>query len=140
MHIPTRDWMEERSQSDALHGPHSPPKRCMRQALCRFWTSFLYRRRFYHAMAPSVDSEVIGSFRRLAREPLPYAPDLVVEKWRSTASGLTVLWAQFDNPLLNAYITVASEIFTDSGVPHTLEHLVFLGSQQYPYKLSLIHI
>ena len=85
-------------------------------------------------MAPSVDSEVIGSFRRLAREPLPYAPDLVVEKWRSTASGLTVLWAQFDNPLLNAYITVASEIFTDSGVPHTLEHLVFLGSQQYPYK------
>lgn len=78
--------------------------------------------------------ETIGNFRRLAREALPYAPDMVVEKWRSSVTGLTVLWAQFESPLLNAYITVASEIFEDSGVPHTLEHLVFLGSRQYPYK------
>lgn len=76
----------------------------------------------------------LGTFRRLAREALPYAPDMVVEKWRSTATGLTVLWSQFENPLVNAYITLATEIFTDSGVPHTLEHLVFLGSKQYPYK------
>lgn len=79
-------------------------------------------------------NEKQGNFHRLAREALPYAPEMVVEKWRSTVSGLTVLWADFDSPLLNAYITVASEIFSDSGAPHTLEHLVFLGSQQYPYK------
>jgi Zn-dependent M16 (insulinase) family peptidase len=29
---------------------------------------------------------------------------------------------------------VATEIFDDSGRPHTLEHLVFLGSKSYPYK------
>ncbi|WFD03327.1 hypothetical protein MOBT1_002016 [Malassezia obtusa] len=80
------------------------------------------------------DATQHGDFRRLAREPLSYAPDMVVEKWRSQVSGLTVLWANFESPLLNAYITVATEIFTDSGVPHTLEHLVFLGSEQYPYK------
>lgn len=80
------------------------------------------------------DATQHGDFRRLARESLSYAPDMVVEKWRSQVSGLTVLWANFDSPLLNAYITVATEIFNDSGVPHTLEHLVFLGSDQYPYK------
>ncbi len=26
------------------------------------------------------------------------------------------------------------EIFEDSGVPHTLEHLIFLGSDLYPFK------
>ncbi|WFD29887.1 hypothetical protein MSPP1_000901 [Malassezia sp. CBS 17886] len=75
-----------------------------------------------------------GDFKRLVREPLPYAPEMVVEKWRSSATGLTVLWADFESPLLNAYISVATEIFNDSGVPHTLEHLVFLGSKEYPYK------
>lgn len=80
------------------------------------------------------DVSEYGNFRRLAREPLKYAPDITVEKWKSIKSGLTVLWANFESPLLNAYITVASEIFNDSGLPHTLEHLVFLGSEQYPYK------
>lgn len=37
-------------------------------------------------------------------------------------------------PLLNSYATIRSEIFNDSGVPHTLEHLIFLGSEKYPYK------
>lgn len=30
-------------------------------------------------------------------------------------------------PLLNSYATIATEIFEDTGVPHTLEHLIFLG-------------
>ncbi len=58
-----------------------------------------------------------------------------VEKWRSRKTGLTVLWANFDSPLLNCYMTLASEIFEDSGVPHTLEHLIFLGSDLYPFKV-----
>ena len=74
-----------------------------------------------------------GHFQLLARVPVRYA-DVVVEKWQSTQTGLTVLWANVDSPLVNGYITVASEVFDDSGVPHTLEHLVFLGSEQYPYK------
>jgi Zn-dependent M16 (insulinase) family peptidase len=37
-------------------------------------------------------------------------------------------------PIVKGYFVVATEIFNDSGCPHTLEHLVFLGSEQYPYK------
>ncbi|WFD34838.1 hypothetical protein MCUN1_001682 [Malassezia cuniculi] len=74
------------------------------------------------------------NFQLHAQVPVPIMPGTVLEKWQSTVTGLTVLWANFESPLLNSYITVASEIFNDSGVPHTLEHLVFLGSEQYPYK------
>ena len=31
------------------------------------------------------------------------------------------------------YLT-ATEARSDDGLPHTLEHLVFLGSEKYPYK------
>lgn len=104
----------------------------MHLALSRTWRRVAWGS-FQRAMTSDA-TQHIGAFRRLAQEHLPYAPEMVVEKWRSTKSGLTVLWANFESPMLNAYITVASEIFADSGVPHTLEHLVFLGSQQYPYK------
>ncbi|KAJ9110895.1 hypothetical protein QFC19_001404 [Naganishia cerealis] len=35
---------------------------------------------------------------------------------------------------LNAYAVLATETFDDSGLPHTLEHLTFMGSESYPYK------
>ncbi|EST04590.1 Peptidase M16, C-terminal domain protein [Kalmanozyma brasiliensis GHG001] len=75
-----------------------------------------------------------GNFDLVTRHDLDYAPGMSVEKWKSRKTGLTVLWANFDSPLLNCYMTLASEIFEDSGVPHTLEHLIFLGSDLYPYK------
>lgn len=75
-----------------------------------------------------------GNFDLVTRHDLDYAPGMSVEKWRSRKTGLTVLWANFDSPLLNCYMTLASEIFEDSGVPHTLEHLIFLGSDLYPFK------
>lgn len=37
-------------------------------------------------------------------------------------------------PKVNGYFTLATEIFDDSGAPHTLEHLVFMGSRSYQYK------
>lgn len=36
--------------------------------------------------------------------------------------------------LVLGYFAVATEIFNDSGVPHCLEHLVFMGSEKWPYK------
>lgn len=75
-----------------------------------------------------------GNFDLVTRHDLDYAPGMSVEKWKSRKTGLTVLWANFDSPLLNCYMTLASEIFEDSGVPHTLEHLIFLGSDLYPFK------
>ncbi|PWY97140.1 hypothetical protein BCV70DRAFT_219707 [Testicularia cyperi] len=89
-----------------------------------------------HVMAAAMDGipSQHGNFDLVTRAELDYAPGMFVEKWKSRKTGLTVLWANFDSPLLNCYMTLASEIFQDSGVPHTLEHLIFLGSDLYPYK------
>lgn len=38
------------------------------------------------------------------------------------------------SPIVNGYFAVATEILNDSGCPHTLEHLIFMGSKKYPYK------
>ena len=35
---------------------------------------------------------------------------------------------------MNSYVVVPTECLSDNGLPHTLEHLVFLGSEDYPYK------
>jgi Zn-dependent M16 (insulinase) family peptidase len=39
-------------------------------------------------------------------------------------------------------LQVADEysVFNDTGCPHTLEHLVFMGSQKYPYKGIIDHL
>ncbi|KAI9610843.1 hypothetical protein H4Q26_008685 [Puccinia striiformis f. sp. tritici PST-130] len=71
-----------------------------------------------------------GNFDRIV-EPfnLDSAP-IQVAKWKSRKTGLSVVWADVEGPLVNGYFTVATEIFNDSGVPHTLEHLIFLGSEK----------
>ena len=33
-------------------------------------------------------------------------------------------------------LSPATEAHDDDGLPHTLEHLIFLGSEDYPYKVS----
>ena len=33
------------------------------------------------------------------------------------------------------YCNAATEAHDDDGLPHTLEHLVFMGSENYPYKV-----
>ncbi|CAE6470602.1 unnamed protein product [Rhizoctonia solani] len=73
------------------------------------------------------------NFELLQRVKLDYA-DVEVTKWRSKVTGLTVVHVDYDAPIVKGYFVVATEIFNDSGCPHTLEHLVFLGSEQYPYK------
>lgn len=32
--------------------------------------------------------------------------------------------------IINGSLKVATEVFNDSGLPHTLEHLIFLGSEK----------
>ena len=57
-----------------------------------------------------------------------------VTKYRSLRTGLTVTVAQVDGPVVNGYFCLATEAHDDDGLPHTLEHLIFLGSEDYPYK------
>ncbi|XP_059140205.1 uncharacterized protein C05D11.1-like [Physella acuta] len=57
-----------------------------------------------------------------------------VSKYRSKDTGLTVCIAEVEGPIINGYFCLATEAHDDDGLPHTLEHLVFLGSEDYPYK------
>ena len=59
---------------------------------------------------------------------------LSVVKYRSELTGLTIVLARAESPIVNGYFCLATEAMTNDGLPHTLEHLVFLGSEDYPYK------
>ena len=47
---------------------------------------------------------------------------------------MSVVEADQEGPKVNGYFTFATEIHDDSGAPHTLEHLCFMGSRSYRYK------
>ncbi|KAJ8494623.1 hypothetical protein ONZ51_g2236 [Trametes cubensis] len=80
-----------------------------------------------------------GNFDLVKKFKLDFA-DIHVSKWKSRSSGLSVVHLDYDAPLVNGYFVVATEIFDDSGCPHTLEHLVFMGSEKYPYKGIIDHL
>ncbi|XP_069192343.1 uncharacterized protein C05D11.1 isoform X2 [Procambarus clarkii] len=60
--------------------------------------------------------------------------EIPVVKYKSKRTGLHVFLAKVEGPLVSGYFTLATEAHDDDGLPHTLEHLVFLGSEDYPYK------
>ncbi|CAE7223586.1 unnamed protein product [Symbiodinium natans] len=60
--------------------------------------------------------------------------EVPVALYRCTKTGLRVAAAQVKSPTVHGYFTVQTEAFDDYGCPHTLEHLIFLGSERYPYK------
>jgi Zn-dependent M16 (insulinase) family peptidase len=53
---------------------------------------------------------------------------------RSKRSGLSVVVAKIPGPTSQLHVTFKSESFDDRGMPHSLEHLVFLGSESLPFK------
>ncbi|KIO20924.1 hypothetical protein M407DRAFT_10649 [Tulasnella calospora MUT 4182] len=74
-----------------------------------------------------------GNFDLVKKVKLDYAP-IELQKWTSRKTGLSVVHLDCESPLVKGYFVLRTEIFDDSGRPHTLEHLVFLGSEKYPYK------
>lgn len=57
-----------------------------------------------------------------------------VRKYKSEKTGLTIILADIEGPVVNGYFCLATEAHDDDGLPHTLEHLIFLGSEKYPFK------
>jgi len=57
-----------------------------------------------------------------------------VAKYRSVATGLRVVLAACEGPCVNGNFVLATERLNNDGCPHTLEHLVFMGSESFPYK------
>ncbi|KAH7883663.1 Metalloenzyme, LuxS/M16 peptidase-like protein [Phlebopus sp. FC_14] len=87
----------------------------------------------------NANHESFGNFDLVKRVSLDYT-DVVISRWQSRVTGLTVVHLDYEAPLVNGYFVVATEIFNDSGCPHTLEHLVFMGSEKYPYKGIIDHL
>ncbi|TFK57173.1 hypothetical protein OE88DRAFT_1650788 [Heliocybe sulcata] len=89
---------------------------------------------------PSINgAQTYGNFDLVRRFKLDFS-DVEVSKWKSRTTGLTVVHLDYEAPIVNGYFVVATEIFDDSGCPHTLEHLVFMGSEKYPYKGIIDHL
>ncbi|KAH6643251.1 zinc metalloprotease [Truncatella angustata] len=72
-------------------------------------------------------------FRKVQSFDADYAPTSITQ-YESERSGVQVIVVDRKGPKVNGYFTLATEIFDDSGAPHTLEHLVFMGSRTYQYK------
>ncbi|OTA99939.1 hypothetical protein M426DRAFT_247265 [Hypoxylon sp. CI-4A] len=72
-------------------------------------------------------------FRKIQSFDTTYAHTKITQ-YESERSGMQVVVADREGPKVNGYFTLATEIFDDSGSPHTLEHLVFMGSKNYHYK------
>jgi len=47
---------------------------------------------------------------------------------------MRVIVADREGPKISGYFALPTEILDDSGAPHTLEHLIFMGSKSYRYK------
>ncbi|XP_011145031.2 uncharacterized protein C05D11.1 [Harpegnathos saltator] len=85
-------------------------------------------------MAP-VDSsprENMGGFELTCS--LKAVDTIPVHMYKSTNTGMTVCIAEVDGPVVSGYFNLVTEALDDDGIPHTLEHLIFLGSEDYPYK------
>jgi hypothetical protein len=95
--------------------------------------------RYIHRAYAAVWSNMMGAatekngFRRIQSFQTDFAPTTVTQ-YESIRSGMQVIVADRKGPKVNGYFTLATEIFDDSGAPHTLEHLVFMGSRSYQYK------
>ncbi|KAF2842635.1 putative zinc metalloprotease [Patellaria atrata CBS 101060] len=55
-------------------------------------------------------------------------------QYESERTGMRVAVVDRKGPKVLGYFTLATEIFDDSGAPHTLEHLCFMGSKSFKYK------
>lgn len=54
--------------------------------------------------------------------------------YSSSRSKLRVAVADVPGPMVKGVLSFVTETHTDDGLPHTLEHLVFMGSEKYPFK------
>ncbi|KAH8693631.1 putative zinc metalloprotease [Talaromyces proteolyticus] len=80
-----------------------------------------------------VASEQRGHFRRLQKFQPEYSVNEFTQ-YESDRTGMRVVVIDHKGPKLAGYFVLATEIHDDSGSPHTLEHLCFMGSRNYRYK------
>ncbi|PLB34412.1 putative zinc metalloprotease [Aspergillus candidus] len=80
-------------------------------------------------MSPSQQTH----FKLLQKFKPEYSPSEFVQ-YESERTGMRVVVIDQQGPKVTGYFVLATEITDDSGAPHTLEHLCFMGSRNYRYK------
>ena len=72
-------------------------------------------------------------FRTIQKFDIEYSTETVTQ-YESERTGMRVVVADVKGPKILGFFALATEIHDDSGAPHTLEHLCFMGSKSYQYK------
>ncbi|KAJ8521451.1 hypothetical protein ONZ45_g1850 [Pleurotus djamor] len=103
-------------------------------------------------MSTHIKPESFGNFDLVRKLKLDFT-DVVVSKWRSRVTGLSIVHLDYEAPLVNGYFVVATEMVAHthsnslSSPPNIYflvltacnDSLVFMGSQKYPYKGIIDH-
>ncbi|KAG2207105.1 hypothetical protein INT46_004081 [Mucor plumbeus] len=84
-------------------------------------------------MTPTVTDDFVN-FSSFSVDP---CETIQIKRYKSLKTGLTAVHADIEGPLVSGFLALATKVLNDDGCPHTLEHLVFLGSEKYPYKGAL---
>ena len=72
-------------------------------------------------------------FKTVGKFSTDYSPSTITQ-YVSERTGMTVVTVDQKGPKVHGFFALATEIHDDSGAPHTLEHLCFMGSKSYRYK------
>ena len=72
-------------------------------------------------------------FRTVQKFSTEYSPSTITQ-YESETTGMRVVVVDQQGPKILGFFALATEIHDDSGAPHTLEHLCFMGSKSYQYK------
>ena len=72
-------------------------------------------------------------FKTLLQLDIDFSPNALT-LYSSERTGMRVVVVDQESPKVLGFFALATEIRDDSGAPHTLEHLCFMGSKTYRYK------
>ncbi|KAK4697960.1 hypothetical protein P7C71_g191, partial [Lecanoromycetidae sp. Uapishka_2] len=72
-------------------------------------------------------------FKEIQSFSTDYSPTTITQ-YESARTGMRIVVVDQEGPTVHGSFVLATEIHDDSGAPHTLEHLCFLGSKNYRYK------
>ncbi|KAI9720914.1 MAG: hypothetical protein M1828_005484 [Chrysothrix sp. TS-e1954] len=78
-------------------------------------------------------AETAHHFKLIQKFKADYCPTEFFQ-YESQRTGMRVVAVNQKGPKVNGCFTLATQVSSDAGTPHTLEHLVFMGSRSYKYK------
>ena len=73
-----------------------------------------------------MDDDILANYEQLFSGRVNDVIPIV--KFKSSLTGIQVVIALVEGPAVSGYFCVATEAEDDDGLPHTLEHLIFMGS------------